>query len=415
MSYKFYDAYLATIATTPFNTYSEGLQALIDSQYDNTASIYDIEEETALGILVFKDVEYRTVQAVSSLTGMKLGDDFRRIIYPNISVSKGLGWRYRFANNYWLVANSKLFNSVTDFIILRRCNNLAKFYDSDGVLREEPCVIDYQLNETAPDFSKVTNLPEGTIFMFMQYNDNTFVINDNKRFLFGSHGNYNAYKVHGVKNFIADNLVWFTLYRDQVDEVRDDVVNGIADAYSVNYTLEIDSDNFEQSVGYTRQLESIVKLNDIIVTKDVIWSSSDELIGTIDSVGNIELLTLGSVIFTCSMTDNDDVSDSVSIEVVDIPSGIIEVRFEPNKTEISYGDGAIQYVVTKYIDDVAQADGFSFVLSGADEDSYNYIEIDDNTFTVESLSFDYSKLIIKATSLVDSSIGTINVQLKNLF
>ena len=415
MSYKFYDAYLATIATTPFNTYSEGLQAVIDSQYDNTASIYDIEEETALGTLVFSDVKYRTVQAVSSLTGMKLGDDFRRIIYPNTSGSKDLGWRYRFSDNYWLVANSKLFNSVTDSVTLRRCNNLAKFYDSNGVLREEPCVIDYQLNETAPDFSKVTNLPEGTIFMFMQYNENTFVINDNRRFLFGSHGNYSAYKVHGVKNFIADNLVWFTLYRDQVDEVRDDIINGIANAYSVNYTLQIDSDDFEEEVGYTTQLESIVKLNGEIISKDVTWSTSDELIGTIDSVGNIELLDLGSVVFTCTMTDNPDVKDTVTIDSVAVPSPIIDVRFEPNKTTILYGDAPTEYIVTKYLNNVAQVDGFSFVLSGASTSNYKYIGIDDNTFTIESLGFDYTALKVIATSLVDSSVGEIDIQLKNLF
>ena len=414
MSLDFYKSYL-TIATDPSDTYIDDLQAVIDVQYENSASLYDIEEETAYGALEFVEKKYRVTKAISALTGVKLGDDFRKLIYPNTTSSKGLGWRYDFLDDYWIVSNSKNKDRITNSVTLRRCNSTAKFYNNNGVLSEEPCVLDYQLNETAPSYLTTESSPQGTIFLFMQYNDNSVELVENRRLLFGRRGVYNAYKIHGNKNFIDDNLVWFVLYREQVDEVRDDLVNGIANAYAYNYVLSLDTNDFEQAIGYTGQLGYDLKLNDDIVTRDVTWGSSDDAIGTVDSSGNIELLTLGDVIFTCTMDDNSDVSDSITVSSVATPVGVIEVRFEPNKTVVLSESGSVEYVVTKYVDDVVQADGFEFVLSGASNDNYIYNNIDTNTFTITSLGFDYTELKITVTSLVDSSVGTIDIQLKNAF
>lgn len=334
---------------------------------------------------------------------------------PQFFIGDYIHWEYGGNNTTWLLLSCDYQYNFSVGGYMYQCKDTLRWIDKNGELQEYPCYTEDTLNETQPDYNKIIHLPEGTVFLYVRYDDNTVEISDNKRFLIGSRLEFSAYKVNGVKNFIDENLVRFTLYRDQVDEVRDDIINGIANAYSVNYTLQIDSDNFEEEVGYTTQLESIVKLNGEIVSKDVTWSTSDELIGTIDSVGNIELLDLGTVVFTCAMTDNPDVKDTVTIDVVAVPSLIMDVRFEPNKTTILYGDAPTEYIVTKYLNNVAQVDGFSFVLSGASTSNYKYIGIDDNTFTIESLGFDYTALKVIATSLVDSSVGEIDIQLKNLF
>ena len=334
---------------------------------------------------------------------------------PMFSIGDYIHWTYGLENTIWLLlACDKQYSFSTGGRIYQ-CNQTLKWNDSNGYLREYPVYMEDKLNETQPDYSKILSLPIGTVFIYMKYDDVSKEIKENRRFLIGNRGEYAAYKVQGIMSFSDENLVRFTLYRDQVDLVADDLVNGIANAYSINYTLELDTSDFEQVVGYTAQLDYSIKLNDNIVTRDVVWTSSDELIGTVDSLGNIELLGLGDVTFTCSMADNSNVFDSVVVSAVVAPTGIVEVRFEPNKTSILSSEGDVEYTVYKYIDDVIQSDGFSFALSGASSSSYIYINIDTNTFSIESIGLDYTKLQVVATSLIDSSVGTIQIQLKNLF
>lgn len=416
MAYSFYDAYL-TIATDPSDTYKNDQQAFINAQFANTPSVYTVEEELIFGTQTFTNLEARITHVINPKTGENQGDDYRNIIFKNVDIQKGLGIRYRFDNNIWLTINSDYYKYTTANSILRRCNNVVKFYDEDGALIQEPCILDYGLTSTQFDFDEAINIDAGKKYLIMQNNDSSSKIDVNRRFIF----NGKAFKVEQVERFLNNEtfdsdtvpLLYIKTMKDQESD-QDDLVNNIANAFDTIYTVEIDQGNISQSIGYTAQLTAVVKLNDEVVDRDLAWASSDDLICTVDSNGNIEMIADGVCSIAATLEGNTSVNDSINIEVTATPASNIEVRIENNITEI-LKNTTQPYTVFKFDNNVQQVDTFSYALSGADSSSYVFTNIDGNNFSVKSLKFDYTKLKVTCTSNVDSSVGEIEIQLKNAF
>jgi hypothetical protein len=315
-------------------------------------------------------------------------------------------------NEIWLLTSTDKRQPNKPFAEIKECNNNMRWVDSFNNIIEYPCVI---MDNYGSDFDFNNNivLPEGTVIVKIQQNDDTKNIKINNRFLFGGIGNFQAFKVTSKLDFINDGIIQFTLRKDNLSQ-EDDLVEGIANRFNNIYSLDILESDFEQSIGYSGTLNSVVKLNDEIITVNVIWSSSDIDIGTIDNIGNFNLIADGTVIYTCTMEDNVDVYDNIEITVTPLPIEVKQVVINPNKTELLQGTEQI-YSVYKYIDNVQQIDGFDIQPSGANNSNYNLTIIDGNNFKIENLNYSNISLLITCTSLVDSSVGTISIKLRGLF
>lgn len=345
----------------------------------------------------------------------------RFISYPYDTIKFEIGdyltWTYGGLSTDWFVDSldvHKIYD-VTGKIF--KCNNILKWVDEDGVIKSYPCIIKDDITATGLNEQRVIVTFSGNIEVTVQLNDDTQKIDLNDKFLFAHLTNTTnnqvfAYKTTNIKSFSEGKKLIIYMHADQINPIADNVTDRIADAFSTNYTISIEEGNFEQTVGYSTQLTSTVKLNNQVVTESVTWSTSDASIGTIDALGNINLVSTGSVTFTASMTDNPNVTDSINVVVTAVPSGIIEVRITPNITQIFQGD-VQSYNVVKYIDDVMQADTFNIVASGVPNENFTLNVIDGNNFTVTNNEFyTPNDLTITCTSLVDSSVGVINVELK---
>jgi hypothetical protein len=292
---------------------------------------------------------------------------------------------------------------------MERCVNNLKWIDSYGKIVSYPCVMDDKLNETTFDFKAPMYYAPGTVFVIVQKNVDTNTLKVNDRFIFDGQ----AFKIQGVNNFIDGNTIKFTMFKDIIAD-DDDLVNGIANATTNTYTLSINQNNFQQIVGYTSTLTATLKLNGEVVTSGLTWSSSNVSKATINSGGVFALLATGSVTFTCSMTGNSSIVDTVTVTIAASPAMVKENRINPQVTSILQGNTQV-YTIYQYTNNVANASTFTFAVSGANSSKYTFTNISGNSFSVKSLGYHATKLTVTYTNVSDSSTATIEIQLKGLF
>lgn len=413
MVLPYFDA-LLDLNLTPNTDWKDDFQQYIDYEFENSSSIYDIEEELTFGTQVYTTAQVRVNHAINSATGSKLGDDYRQFIFKDMAHPKGLGYRYKFNNNTWLCMNSDTYKFVTASTTVRRCNNLLKWKDQYGVIRQEPCVIDYAYSGTQVDFDQAINIPSGNLVVSVQYNQYTSGIKINDRFIFGSQ----AFKVRSLNDFFQNQtglnsttpLLYLDVYKDSIAE-GDDLVNGIPIS-NLNYTISLDTTTINQAIGYTTQLNATVKRNNEIYSTPITWSSSNPLIATVDNNGNINLIANGNCVISAKMTDNNSVVASCNVTVQAVPTNIREVRITPNVTEILQGK-TVNYICELYVNNVLTPSTFTFVGSGAPNANYVLTTIDGNTFSVMNKLKSTIPLVVTASNGMDSK--TQNIILKGAF
>jgi hypothetical protein len=421
MAYKYYQSYLPVV-TSPSVGLKDDLQALINDQFENGSDFYTIGEELTFGTINFTNTDVRITHVINRNTGEKLGDDFREIIFKDITHVKGMGFRYYFDDNYWITVNTDNYKFVTASSIIRRCNNVLRWIDRYGNKIQEPCIIEYAIKESANDFNSNIIIPQGQIAITTQYNNRTTTIIPNQRFLIGNPRV--AYKVRGdgINNFLNqstydDNsvpLIKIYLDFDPKNEAMDDIINGYANAYDLNYSLSINQSNIEQSIGFTSQLTYTLTLNGDINTNAIEWISSNPSICTVNSNGNIELLSLGNATITCRMVNNNLISDSINISVVSVPVINKQNKIIPEIYSILQNESQT-YIIYQYENGLPNGSEFSFAFSGASVNNYTAQIINGNQINITNKNYDVNKLTIIATNLVDGSVLNWQVQLKGLW
>lgn len=303
---------------------------------------------------------------------------------------------------------------------ITKCNNIFKFVDDFGTVYEYPCIIEEKLVLSGLNSGKEMTIPEGRFQITLQLNDDTLKIKEDTRVLFNNLG-YQDSK-DGVQSTRVTNFVNMTekyflkLYveKDQVNPLLDDIDNLIADRYKSNFSIDIQQEDFSQTTGYSTTLNAIVSENGSVINDiDLIWTSSNELIGTIDQSGNIDLISEGQVVLTVAIDNSLGIMDSITVDVVAIPVGIEETIIEPTNYNIMQGDSRT-YDVYKYIDNVAQLDTFTIVASNVPSENYD-IDVQDNSFTVENIATYSEPLIVELTNNTTLQVSIVNINLKGFW
>ena len=233
MSFTYYVAKRNALPSSPNNYYREHMQALINSQWDNTTMLYTIEEEYPFASFEFREIDVHMVHALDKSTRQKQGDDFRELIFKDIDYTVNLGAYYKFSDAYWLAINLDELNRTTKNIIIRRCNNVLKWKDYNNVVHEYPCVLEYDTTAASPRVDNNVITPNNRVRVIVQANNDTLPFKVNKRFIFGDR----PFKIIGINNYMIDTIngKQSILYiQTQLDEISpyDDFVNNIA--YNTN-------------------------------------------------------------------------------------------------------------------------------------------------------------------------------------
>lgn len=239
MAYKYYNIGLPTVPTSASAAWINDFQATLTYQFDNATDVFDVLEEAVFASDSYSTIQVRVTSATEVGTGLKLGDDWKRILFKDINHSVSVGMKYYFDNNFWVVINCENIKSLTASATVRRCNNVLKWM-SGSTVYQEPCSVEYEFKNPRLDISKDDlSMPQAYIRVYAQQNSKTNTIKTNQRFLFGNSSNWNCFKVLAPRNFLnqktLDNstsqLLTLEVQESQVDYGSDDIVNGIADYY----------------------------------------------------------------------------------------------------------------------------------------------------------------------------------------
>ena len=269
----------------PYDYYVNHLQALINSQWENSTQTYlNIKQETGIGTKVFEPVDISVDTAIDIGTGFKKGDDFKVFSHRDIRHEVPLGTMFKTERDYWICINTNGFASPTNSCEVRRCNNMLKWVDPHtGYLHQQWCAIDYELSSPQPAKDKDIVVARGHLFIMVQGNEETWGIEKNQRFIF----NGQPYTMLAVQSMLEDSaeervdtLLYMDLYLDTTNP-SDNLVDNIANATDYVYELNINPDVLEQVPNFTGQMEVSVMLNGEPVERDLVWSGNNHVIGLI--------------------------------------------------------------------------------------------------------------------------------------
>ncbi len=385
----------------PKNQYIEIFQQTLKEQFYNTSNWWTIEEETNVGSGEYTDVDVRIAHVINAETGLKLGDDWKTLLFEDVNHAIELGKHYIFDDNTWLTVNTEKIKNLTGTCTIRRCNNTLRWIDEPtGKYYEEPCCIEYMVKEPRDYVTQGSPFitPGGFLHIEMQFNERSNLIKENQRFLFGNPNHWTCYKVigTGINDFrnltTYDNesarILTLDLIANFVNPELDDVINGIADVNTNLYVLTLSSGSIQGSPTGTMQLTASITYNGDSVTRDVTWTSSDERIAIVSGSSGSALVTfvaLGNCTIIANVALNTSASAACSVLVTSTPATNTEILISPDTNYILEGSNRT-YSVYLYEDNVQQADTFTITCTGSDvpATSYTFAQADGNHFSISN-------------------------------
>jgi len=241
------------------------------------------------------------------------------------------------------------------------------------------------------------SIPAGKIVVTLPNNADTDNITLGQRFI----SMKNAWKVSGIDRTKNGLLVLWC----ELDSIisSDDLENEIANAGDYVYTIEItNGETASIQEASTLQLNAQVKLNDNIVEKEVIYSSDNPSIATVDENGLVTAISAGDCIITASLAENPNVYDTITITVTALP--------EHNYAVIISGSTSIVKTKTATYTATFTDNGLPIT-----QESFFYITADDGVSTttlatIQSQDPTANTCVVKA----GSTLGYVKLWCKNI-
>jgi len=415
MALKYYNNYLKNISRTPNQAYLENTQAYNNEVWDNsTQTSFHIMEQNGIGSDEYFDQDISVDMAIDLSTGQKKSDDWKVFSYRDLSFQTRIGLMYKYADNYWLTINTDELGGATKSVQVRRCNNVLKWIDPDnGYLHQVPCVIDYSIQSPQPQKDKEIVVGNGHITVWCQGNSETLKLRKNQRFLF----NGEPYMLTSYNNMLQNGIVddstsilYFDMFLGTIHP-EDNEKDSIADFTEYVYTIQANSSVTKQVNGFSGKLDATVMLNGEVVDRPIIWKSSSH--GIVDLEGNYTLngLPRDIVLFTANIEGNNNLTSTVSIEIVEEMADSYELIIDPLHKE-ARAKQPITFSANVYKNGILQEEEVTYELSGASSKDF-ILTRNANNFTLTVLNYSPIPLTIDFISTYVSK--SISIDLKALF
>lgn len=378
----------------------ESFQSKINNKYNDTTSLMEIEEEFPYGSGEFRKLICRVVSVRTVETGTKMSDSYKKIIFKEQTHPKDVGHLYRFLDNYWIAHNTNTLSGATDSIVIRKCNNIMRWIDSDGILRETPISFDedsfYLTNEIKQETDRINGYRKAII----QRNNITKQIKSNQRFIFGSQ----CLKLSGagVNDFLntatsddnSPSVIKLNFEYDYVNKYTDDLEHKIANAYSDVFDVKINNENTLYGISDTPiKFTATVKNNEKIIDSELEWKIlSGQEFCEINQVGNeayIIFKSIGDIEISVQLK-NINTFDTKKIKTTNL--SVYDIIYTPNDDIIYEGDTQI-FEFNLYYNNVKVEDAI-FSFNKYDKlNNYTY-EINGNSLSITSNKRSIEKLEI---------------------
>ena len=417
----------AELSRTNGEIINDAFQEIINRRFYNAPDIYTIKEQDEIGSDNYSDLDVRINRGIGVYTGRNLGDDWRLLIFKDINHPIVMGKKYFFDDNYWLTFNTETYKNFAVSCVVKRCNNVLRWIDEDGIRYNEPCIFDLVIARARDQMSSddLINL-QGYINVYAQLNQKTRKIRENQRFLVGSPENRVGYKVfgNGVRNFIngttyddnSASMLMLTMGGNHVNYSTDDLVNGYANAFELTHIIKSLPTSISGKPNTTTQLyPQLYRADEPVENKVFIYKSSDESVATVDNVGLVSLISSGIAEITVTFADNIDVEATINVDVSELfngdsivvlpePSYIIEGMTEIYQCNLYLGGELTPAIFTFTVSDNNEAPSKNFILK----------QLNDNTFSVKNIKRSPYK-DLKINCVTSSFVHEITIILRGIF
>ena len=384
---SYYDTFLAT-NKSPKKHFKDNLQAVVNETFKSSTTYQtDVEEEIHFGSLEFIPVEVRVTTLIDPRTGDRVSDDFRQLIFRDLSHAPSIGTRYRFEDNIWIIYATDNIKTDVSSAYVRRCNNTLGIQDKYGNIYKEPCYIDYKPTKTSVLENYTMTVPYTKQVVYCQLNSHTANIEINHRFIFGR----DAYKVsdrikfNKVNTFDPNGAKMLRMYvdYDNLNEY-DNIELEVADYKIPEYSIQIQDEliGVQNASGI---LSYKVLLKGSEVDEGVYWYTDNESVVSINKqTGEYILLNEGEANITCKMINNEQVFyKNVAVKVINTEVEIVENKILPDVSRIAL-NRTQNFSVKEYIN--GNETNSKFDIKFYDMPSKNYIaEVTDNGFSIKNL------------------------------
>jgi hypothetical protein len=386
---------------SPKQEYIDLFQQTLNEQFYNSSDWWTVKEETGIGTEIYTDQDVRITHVINAETGLKLGDDWKTVLFPDLNHQLDLGRRYIFNDSTWIVINTEVIKNIAATCTIRRCNNTLRWIDEPtGVYYEEPCAIEYLVKEPRDYITQGSPFPTpgGFLHIILQLNERSGKINENQRFLFGNPEHWTCYKVTGtgINDFTnvttydnnSAHILTLDLIANFVNDELDDIVNGVCDVYTNVYHLTLSSGSISGSPTGTMQLNANVIYNGNSVIRAIDWESSNTTIASVSGSSGSALVTFntnGECTITASVHGNP-ASDTCWVNVSASPTINSNILISPSTNYILEGTSKT-YSVYLYENSVVQSGSFVITCNGSNvpATSYTFTQTDGNHFKITNV------------------------------
>jgi len=364
----------------------------------NTIST-EFKNSTSYNLVKINNVD-KDVRIVEESSIIKNPNKKRLLCYPDETISVGdiVLWN----SENWLCTETDNTSEFSDVGLISRCNNILKFYDKtqNNILHEIPCIIVDKITTDIQE-NKFLLTIDCDILVLITNNNTNNLISSNDIFKIGRYSYYVTKPDDITKSGLIILPMKFTEEMQEEHLYNITILNGnnlqIAQSQSLTINVEL-KDNGE-----------------IVSYPSLLYSSSDEDIATISNIGLVAILDIGNVVFTVSMESNEDISDSINVEIIE--NEIDNITY--SLTSESLPDNEIiltqtkVYEVYKYNNGNLVEQSFSFSVVG-DLSVYQLVVSDGNSCSIKALKSG-SVITLKAIDDSNGEIVVKDIRLKNLF
>ena len=238
-------------------------------------------------------------------------------------------------NEDWLVMSTDKFSiSSYNKSIMFRSNVRVKYYDGSGVLQNIPGIFLGSLSSVLREavyrqMGIAVQLDDRRAMLIVSRN----IIRTNKRLMLdGRVWNVVDYDSTGNKD-----LVYISLQEDSIDTARDDVVNGIADAYvTPQWAISLPHTSIGLEVGDEYFIQPVVTLDGLLQANPTLTITKNNDNVSIDG-SKITANVLGTATLTVSLAANPLVQATIAVSIVDLATPTMAYMLIGD-SEIRWGD-----------------------------------------------------------------------------
>jgi hypothetical protein len=314
-----------------------------------------------------------------------------------------------FNNKKWLAISKVFDNLAYKTVNISECNNIINLY-KDNILYQIPCVVEsnVRLYSMGVDDEKYISIPSTEIIVRVPNNNITSIIKRDDIYKIGLQN----YKIIDINDVIEDGLFILKMEYSLEDQVLPiyslSILNG--DTLQIANTQEL-----------IIQTEVVDTVSDNIInpTPPITFTTSDDEIAEIDVNGNVNILNTGTVVFTAMLTNDNSISDSITVTIVEVEQNNYHVVID-GSTSIIKGQSE-NYVCTFYNNgSPINTETSIFYLTGDDGISetnlaqITYQDIDGNCTVKANNTLGYVKLWVRNKN--SSVVGVpLRIRIKNIF